>query len=62
MDERRKHALLFAATILGGAETQQERNQALGIEVAISDAISKAELILEKADERWPGEKVSEWR
>ena len=59
MDEQRKHAILFAATILAARKLNESGIKPWGIEVAISDAISKAELILEKIEERWPGEKAS---
>jgi hypothetical protein len=67
MDEQRKHSILFAATILAARKLNESGIKPWGIEVAISDAISKAELILEKLilekiDQRWPAEKVSEPR
>ena len=56
MDEQRKHAILFAATILAARKLNESGIKPWGIEVAISDAISKAELILEKIDKRWAAE------
>ena len=55
MDEQRKYAILFAATILAARKLNE-----IGVkpcparECAISDAISNAELILRRIEERWP--------
>jgi len=62
MDEQRKHAILFAATILAARKLNESGIKPWGIEVAISDAVSKAELILEKIDQRWPTERAGEAR
>ena len=53
MEEQRKCAILFAATILVelneiGSKPRPAR------ECAISDAISNAELIIKRIEERWP--------
>jgi hypothetical protein len=54
MDEQRKYAVLFAATILAARKLNE-----IGVkscparECAISDAISNAHLILKRIDERW---------
>jgi hypothetical protein len=53
MDEQRKYAILFAATILAARKLNDPDIKPWGIEVAISDAIGKAQRILEKIDERW---------
>ena len=55
MDEQRKYAILFAATILAARKLSDPDIKPWGVEVAISDAISRAAHILEKIDERWPG-------
>ena len=63
MDEQRKYAILFAATILAARKLNEIGNKPCPArECAISDAISNAELILRRIDEHWPGEKVSEPR
>ena len=55
MDEQRKYAILFAATILAARKLNE-----IGVEpcparqCAIADAITNAELILKKIDEPWP--------
>jgi hypothetical protein len=54
MDEQRKYAILFAATILAARKLNDPESKTWGIEVAISDAIEKAKHIFEKIDERWP--------
>ena len=54
MDEQRKYAILFAATILAARKLNEigvKPCPALGC--TISDAISNAELILKRIDERW---------
>ena len=56
MDEQRKYAILFAATILAARKLSE-----IGVkpcparECAIADAIENAKRILEKIDECWPG-------
>jgi hypothetical protein len=55
MDEPRKHAILFAATILAArklAELGEKPSPAR--EACIANAISNAEMILRKIDQRWP--------
>ena len=55
MDEQRKYAILFAVTILAARKLNE-----IGVkprparECAIADAITKAEQILKRIDERWP--------
>jgi hypothetical protein len=56
MTEERKHAILFAATILAARKLNESGNTPWAVHVAITDAIDKASLILDKIDERWPGE------
>ena len=54
MDEQRKFAILFAATILAARKLNESDKTPWAINCAIVDAISKAEQILQKIDERWP--------
>ena len=55
MDEQRKYAILFAATILTARKLNETGVKPCPArECAISDAISNAELILKRIDERWP--------
>ena len=53
MDEQRKYAILFAATILAARKLHE-----IGVkparEGAIADALENAKRILEKIEERWP--------
>ncbi len=63
MDEQRKYALLFAATILAARELNDPDLKPWPRAAAIRDAISNANQILEEIDARWPpqcraGEKV----
>jgi hypothetical protein len=53
MDEQRKYAIPFAATALAARKLNDPETKPWGIECAISDAIGKAECILQKIDERW---------
>ena len=54
MDEPRKCAILFAATILAARKLNEiGSNPCPARECALSDAISSAELILRSIDERW---------
>jgi len=60
MDEQRKYTILFAATILAARKlTEIGVKPCPARECAISDAISNADLILKRIDERWPSEKES---
>ncbi len=54
MNERRKYAILFAATILAARKLNDSGSTPWAIESAINDAIGKAERILVKIDQRWP--------
>ena len=56
MDEGRKYAILFAATILCARKlTAMEPDKPnLGKDYIIETAIRDAALILEKIDRRWP--------
>jgi len=57
--KQRKYAILFAATILAAPKLNE-----IGVkscparECAIADAISNADLILKRIDERWPTERA----
>ena len=55
MNEQRKYAILFAATILAARKLNEIGSKPCPArEYAIIDAIEKEKLILEKIDERWP--------
>jgi hypothetical protein len=60
MTEERKHAILFAATILLARKLmptlEEETPDHLAIEHYQWRAIHQASRILEKIDERWPAE------
>jgi hypothetical protein len=55
MDEQRKYAILYVATILAARKLNEIRDRPCPArECAISDAVENARRILEKIDERWP--------
>jgi len=57
MTEERKHAILFAATLLCARkliETIESDKPNLAEEYFVDKAIRKAEFILERIDKRWP--------
>jgi len=55
MDEQRKYAILFAATILAARKLNEIGDRPCPArECAIADAIENAKRILEKIDEWWP--------
>jgi hypothetical protein len=55
MDEGRKRVLLIAASILAARKLAQwDGKPSPASEVAISDAITTAERIMTKIDNRWP--------
>jgi hypothetical protein len=56
MTEERKHAILFAATILAARKLNEVGITPWQRECAISDAIEKAGHILEKIDAKWPAD------
>ena len=57
MDEQRKYAILFAATILAARKLNEIGDRPCPArECAIADAIENAKRILEKIDKRWPDE------
>jgi hypothetical protein len=56
MDERRKYAILFSATILAARKLNEIGDRpSPAREACIANAISNAEMILRKIDQRWPG-------
>jgi hypothetical protein len=57
MDEQRKFAILFAATILSARRIQESitsNKPDMAKEFYIERAIEEAEFILEKIDRKWP--------
>lgn len=54
VDEGRKRVLLIAASILAARSVAQFDRRSPAFDNAISDAISTAERILSKIDNRWP--------
>ena len=61
MDEERKHAILFAATLLSARklmEMMEEEGPNMGkefwAEQWVNKAIDRAAIIMEKIDKRWP--------
>ena len=63
MTEERKHAILFAATLLSARKIIDALDSSKpnpGKEFFIEKAIKEAAALLEKIDERWPAEGVSE--
>jgi len=66
MTEERKHAILFAATLLAARKlmpTMEKESQHMGTEFwtehYVKRAIENAAFILEKIDERWPTDEVA---
>ena len=57
MDEGRKRVLLIAATILAARKLAQYDKPCPGVESAIYNAISTAEKIMAKIDEKYPATK-----
>jgi hypothetical protein len=59
MEEQRKHAILFAATLLCARkliETIESDKPNLAKEYFVDKAINEAAFILERIDKRWPAE------
>jgi hypothetical protein len=55
MTEERKYAILFSATILAARKlTELGDKPSPAREACIANAISNAETILRKLDQRWP--------
>jgi hypothetical protein len=60
--EERKHAILFAATILSARklmEIIESDKPNFAKEYWIDKAISEAAFVLERIDKRWPAEKAA---
>jgi hypothetical protein len=53
MDEQRKYALLFAATILAARKLAQYDKPCPAIEATISNAVTMAEKIMSKIDAKY---------
>ena len=63
MEEQRKYAILFAATILAAKKLHEIGVKASPArECAIADAVENARRILQRIDERWPAENMIEPR
>jgi len=65
MDEQRKHAILFAATLLTARkaiEWMEADKPNFAKQHWVDKAISEAAFILERIDARWPAETVTEPR
>ena len=57
MDEQRKHAILFAATILSARklmDMMEENRPNFAREYWVDKAIGEAAFILERIDKKWP--------
>jgi len=60
MDEPRKYAILFAATILAARKLNETGGKPCPARrCAIADAMENAKRILEKIDEEWPSDQVA---
>ncbi|PYT72539.1 MAG: hypothetical protein DMG39_09575 [Acidobacteria bacterium] len=65
MDEQRKHAILFAATLLSARKLldwMELGKPTMAKQLWVDKAIEEAAFILERIDQRWPAEKGSEPR
>ena len=64
MDEQRKHAILFAATLLSARKLIEldPDKPSMAKQFFVDRAIDDAAFILERIDHRWPSETVSEPR
>ena len=63
MEEQRKHAILFAATLFCARkliETIESEKPNLAKQYFVDKAIQEAEFILERINKRWPAEGVRE--
>jgi hypothetical protein len=61
MEEHRKHAIHFAATLLCARKligTRQSDKPNLAKQYFVDRAIQEAEFVLERIDERWPAEEA----
>jgi hypothetical protein len=65
MDEQRKHAILFAATLLSARKLldwMESDKPSLAKQFWVDKAIGEAAFILERIDARWPADSVKEPR
>jgi len=65
MEEQRKHAILFAATLLCARkmiETIESDKPNFAEQYWVDRSIDKAAFILERIDKKWPAEGVSRQR
>jgi hypothetical protein len=65
MTEERKHAILFAATLLCARkliETMESDKPNMAKPYWVDKAIDEAAFVLERIDKRWPEEDVSDGR
>lgn len=65
MTEERKHAILFAATLLCARkliETIESDKPNLAKQHFVDRAIQEAEFVLERIDKKWPVEVISSQR
>jgi hypothetical protein len=65
MDEQRKHAILFAATLLSARKLldwMEMDKLNFAKQFWVDKAIGEAAFILERIDERWPAEAVGKPR
>ena len=65
MDEQRKHAILFATTLLSArkaVEWIEADKPNFAKQYWVDKAIGGAAYILERIDQRWPAESVGEQR
>ena len=64
MEEQRKHAILFAATLLSARKLIEldPDKPSMAKQFFVDRAIDDAAFILERIDHRWPSETVSEPR
>ena len=59
MEEQRKHAILFAATLLCARKMidwMESDKPTMAKQIWVDKAIREAEFILERIDMKWPGE------
>jgi hypothetical protein len=65
MDEQRKHAILFAATLLCARkliETIDSDRPNMAKQYFVDRAIQEAQFVLERIDSKWPVQGVSSQR
>jgi hypothetical protein len=65
VDEGRKRTLLIAASILVARKSSQLEKNSPAMEAAISEAVTLAERIMLKIDNKWampPDQKMNSWK